>query len=75
MDDLVPVGRSKGLGGFIVLAIGILWLLNNYGVWTGFGRWFIPLLIILLGLKLLGQSNLNPRHRRSTSRVIYPRDH
>lgn len=52
------VGRSKGLGGVLVLLVGVVWLLSNYGFLYGTAKWFVPLMVILLGLKMLGQSTM-----------------
>lgn len=44
--------RGRGLaGGFVVLALGVFWLLENYGRVSG--RMFLPVLLIALGAGLL----------------------
>lgn len=59
MDDgALLVGRSKGLGGLMLLVVGVLWLLGNFGIWSGFTRWFVPLVVISLAAKMIFQSTL-----------------
>lgn len=58
MDDgAMFTGRSKGLAGLMLVVIGFLWWMENYRHWMRLTRWFIPLLVILLGIKLIAQSS------------------
>lgn len=65
MDDhALLVGRSKGLGGLILLLVGGLWLVSNYGYLTELARWAIPGLVILLAIKMIAQSTLFTRPKK-----------
>lgn len=65
MDDgAFLVGRSKGLGGAMLILIGFLWWMQNFHHWTRLTRWFIPLLVILLGAKMLAQSSWFVREKK-----------
>lgn len=58
------VGRSKGLGGLMLLVVGGLWLASNYGYLTDVARWAIPGLVILLAIKMIAQSTLFARSKQ-----------
>lgn len=51
-----PHGKMIGMvKGLVLLGIGILWWLTNYGMLEPeFWDWLLPLLVILLGVKMLG---------------------
>lgn len=73
MDDgALLVGRSKGVGGVMLVIIGVLWWLENYRHFTRLTKWLVPLLVILLGLKMISQSALFVRERRPTRHLYAP---
>ncbi len=40
--------------GLLVVILGVLWLLNNYGILHGgIAKWLFPVLVILVGLRML----------------------
>ncbi|MDQ7848761.1 MAG: DUF5668 domain-containing protein [Armatimonadota bacterium] len=52
MDE--PRGANRFLGGLLLLGLGVLFLLSNFGYfsWAALGRWW-PLVLIAIGLIIL----------------------
>lgn len=69
-DGALLVGRGKGLGGIMLILIGVLWWFENYRHFMRLTRWLIPLLVILLGVKMVAQSTLFARSRKPTNRFL-----
>jgi hypothetical protein len=65
---MIGRGLILRLGYFLVLVVGVAFLLSNLGVWAwGVGELW-PLLLVLVGLMLLFGNRLRPRRRRRPRR-------
>ncbi len=49
-------GRCKKMMGILVLILGILFLLQNFGVWRFWGIQWYTIVFILIGFKMIGSS-------------------
>ncbi|MBI3115245.1 MAG: hypothetical protein HYZ09_01980 [Candidatus Kerfeldbacteria bacterium] len=54
--------RTPGGKGWLIIVIGVLVFLQNYGLWVGLTKWLLPVLVVLLGLMIAGRAAPVRRH-------------